>query len=204
MSLKNIAIIVDGPTEEGSLRTKFQMTHFDCPNFRIGPGNGVTFTIEGYAKGVLPTLIFLLNSNVRAVILIPDLEKRKVEVSKFSSELKNEIIKLLLVETGFKEENLKEVICVCPPDIMFENWIISDVVGIRENHTLIKANVIQEVFEGKNGTSELQKLMRTKYKKTVHAKLLYKKTRDLTSIQNSLSYKMFMDNFNELREKYCS
>lgn len=203
MSLKNIAIIVDGPTEEGSLRTKFQMTHFDCPNFRIGPGNGVTYTIEGYAKGVLPTLIFLLNSNVRAVILIPDLEKRKVEATKFSSDLKNEIVKLLLIETEFKEENLEDVIHICPPDIMFENWIVCDIEGIKENNILIKADAIQAEFEGKNGTTELQNVMTTKYKKTVHAKLIYKKTRDNISSDNSASYKVFIDSFNELREKHC-
>ncbi len=203
MSLKNIAIIVDGPTEEGSLRTKFQMTHYDCPNFRIGPGNGITFTIEGYAKGVLPTLIYLLNSNVRAVILIPDLEKRKVEVSKFSADLKSEIVKLLLIETEFNEEYLNEVIHVCPPDIMFENWIVSDVEGVKENNTFIKADATQAAFEGKNGTSELQSIMTTKYKKTVHAKIFYKKTRDNVNGDNSSSFKIFIDNFNVLRDKHC-
>ncbi len=203
MSLKNIAIIVDGPTEEGSLRTKFQMTYFDSPNFRIGPGNGITFTIEGYAKGVLPTLIYLLNSNVRAVILIPDLEKRKVDVSDFSRGLKSEIIKLLLVETQFNEVYLIEVIHICPPNIMFENWIVSDVEGIKENNTLIKAEASQAEFEGKNGTSELQNIMTTRYEKTVHAKMFYKKTRDNISGDNSSSFKLFIDNFNDLREKHC-
>ena len=175
----------------------------DFPNFRIGPGNGVTFTIEGYAKGVLPTLIYLLSTNVRAVILIPDLEKRKVEVLKFSTDLKTEIIKLLLIETSFDEEYLNEVIHICPPDIMFENWIVCDVEGIKENNLLIKANATQADFEGKNGTSELQSIMTTKYKKTVHAKLLYKKTRDYVSGENSSSYKTFIDSFNDLREKHC-
>jgi hypothetical protein len=203
MSLKNIAIIVDGPTEEGSLRTKFQMTYYDCPNFRFGPGNGITFTIEGYAKGVKPTLIYLLNSNVRAFILIPDLEKRKVDISDFSISLKSEIIKLLLVETDFNEEFLTEVIHICPPNIMFENWIVSDVEGIKKNNNLIKTDANQAEFEGKNGTSELQRIMTTKYKKTVHAKMFYKKTRDNISSDNSSSFNVFIDNFNDLREKHC-
>ena len=179
------------------------MTHFDCPSFRIGPGNGIAFTIEGYAKGVLPTLIYLLNSNVRAVILTPDLEKRKVDVSVFSIGLKSEIIKLLLVETAFSEDYLNEVIHICPPNIMFENWIISDVEGIKENNSLIKPEATQEKFEGKNGTSELQSIMTTKYKKTVHAKMFYKKTRDNINSDNSSSFKVFIDKFNELREKHC-
>lgn len=203
MSLKNIAIIVDGPTEEGSLRTKFQMNYFDSPNFRIGPGNGITFTIEGYAKGVLPTLKYLLSSNVRAIILTPDLERRQVDPIIFAKELKDEIIKQLQLETEFQIEYLTDVICVCPPNIMFENWIVSDIEGIKENNPLIAENAIQVESEGRNGTNELQKIMTEKYKKTVHAKMFYKKTRDEISSNNSLSYRTFIDTFNELREKHC-
>lgn len=203
MSLKNLAIIVDGPTEEGSLRTKFQMNYFDCPNFRIGPGNGITFTVEGYAKGVLPTLIFLLSSNVRAVILIPDLEKRKDAPAVFGQNLKIEIIKFLLIETTYTNEYLNDVIFVCPPDIMFENWIISDIEGIKIDNALINPDAIQQMFEGKNGTNELQKVMTTKYKKTVHAKQFFKKTRDNISCGTSTSFKSFLDSFNELKEKHC-
>lgn len=203
MSLKNLAIIVDGPTEETSLRTKFQMKYYDCPNFRIGPGNGVTYSIEGYAKGVLPTLIFLLNSSIRAIILIPDLEKRKVKPQDFSINLKREIIKYLTAETQFTEEYLDGVIHICPPNIMFENWIISDVEGIKNNNSLIIPNATQKDYEGNNGTSELQKIMTTKYKKTVHGQLLFKKANDDISAENSASFNFFITSFSLLKEKHC-
>ncbi|MDP2388622.1 MAG: hypothetical protein Q8M29_19780 [Bacteroidota bacterium] len=203
MSLKNIALIVDGPTEEGSLRLKFQMKYCDCPNLRIGPGNGITYTTEGYAKGVLPTLIYLLNSSVRAIILIPDLEKRKVTPADFANNLKKTIVDFLLAETSFLKPHLEETIHICPPDIMFENWIVSDVEGIKDGNSLIHAGAVQKDFDGKNGTSELQKLMTTKYKKTVHAKLLYKKTDDERSANNSSSFKSFIDSFHQLYTKHC-
>jgi len=204
MSLKNIAIIVDGQTEESSLRKRFEMIYQDCPILRLGPGNGNTYTIEGYAKGVLPTLIYLLSSSVRAIILIPDLEKRKVKVELFSENLKNEIINQLIIANGnLKKEFLTDIIKVCPPNIMFENWIISDVISIKANNPLIDPNANQKKFDGKNGTSELQKIMTTKYKKTVHAKDLFKKTEDLASSQNSSSYNYFRQNFDELFNKHC-
>lgn len=202
MSLKNLAIIVDGPTEEGSLRAKFEMIYYESPEFRIGPGNGVMYSEVGYAKGVLPTLVFLLSSNIRAIILIPDLEKRKIIPENFSFTLKKEIEKLLLNETNFNKEYINEVIHICPPNIMFENWIISDVEGIK-NDVLIREDATQNNFEGKNGTAELQKIMTTKYKKTVHAKMLFKKTREKTSKNNSQSFDSFINCFNELRHKYC-
>lgn len=203
MSLKNIALIVDGPTEETSLRKKFEMIYYDCPNLRIGPGNGVTYTTEGYAKGVLPTLVFLLKSNVRAIILIPDLEKRKVSPEIFSLNLKHEIIKLLITSTKHDKDYLEDIIRVCPPNIMFENWIVSDVVNIMDANPLINPNSTQKDYEGKNGTSELQKMMTTKYKKTVHAQSFFKKTNDNISSVNSNSFKVFMENFTELKNKHC-
>jgi len=203
MSLNKLALIVDGPTEEGSLRTKFNMTHFECPEIRNGPGNGVTFSIEGYSKGVAPTINLLLKTNIRAIILIPDLEKRKIKPEKFASSLKNEIIKLMLIRSTYNKEYLEDVIFVCPPNIMFENWIVSDMDGITISNALIKTDTKQELFDGKNGSSVLQNVMTTKYKKTVHAKQLFKKTREDESRKNSPSFNNFLNIFKELAEKYC-
>lgn len=202
MSLRNIALIVDGPTEEGSFRTKFEMNFYDCPNIRIGPGNGIHFTTQGYAKGVLPTIKFLLSSSIRAIILIPDLEKRKEEPINFGNELKFEIIKLLINESNFKKDYLNEVLHVCPPNIMFENWILSDIEGIKIN-SLINSDTIQKSFDGKNGSTELQRIMTTKYKKTVHAKQLFKITRDEVNCINSLSFKTFHESLYQLIEMHC-
>ena len=203
MSLKRIALIVDGPTEVGSIRAKFNMIYYECPEIRNGPGNGITFSFEGYSKGVLPTLKLLLKTDIRAVILLPDLEKRRISVDKFSKQLKEEVIKSLLIGSTYTKEYLYEIIHICPPDIMFENWIISDVEGIKSCTDLIKEDRIQDKFDGRNGSSELQKIMKTKYKKTVHAKKLFKNTREEESMNNSPSFEKFQTVFNELKEKHC-
>lgn len=203
MSLKRIALIVDGPTEEGSIRAKFNMVYYDCPEIRNGPGNGITFSVEGYAKGVLPTLKLLMKTDIRAIILLPDLEKRKISVDKFSKQLKEEVIESLLIDSTYTKEYLDEIIHVCPPDIMFENWIISDIDGIKSCSDLIKEDSTQDKFDGKNGSSELQKNMKTRYKKTVHAKELFKKTRDEESANNSPSFDKFQTVFNDLMGKHC-
>lgn len=203
MSIQKIALIVDGPTEEGSLRAKYNKIYYDAPSIRIGPGNGVNYSCKGYAKGVMPTLILLLKSTIRAIILIPDLEKRKVDPDKFSIKLKNEIIKLLECETKYTKDYLDEVIYVCPPDIMFENWIVSDIEGIKKNKTIVKQDISQEKFDGKNGATVLQKSMITKYKKTVHAQMLFKLTDFISSKENSESFRQFNDCFEVLKNKHC-
>ncbi len=204
MSLKKIALIVDGPTEEGSIRAKFNMLYFECPEIRNGPGNGITFSVEGYSKGVLPTLKLLLKTDIRAIILIPDLEKRKIKADTFSKQLKVEIIKSLLIDSSYSQEYLEETIFVCPPDIMFENWIVSDIEGIKSCSDLIIDESLQDKFDGKNGSSELQKCMKTRYKKTVHAKQLFKKTREEESANHSPSFEKFQMIFNELKIKHCN
>lgn len=203
MSLKRIALIVDGPTEEGSIRAKFNMIYCECPEIRNGPGNGIKFSIEGYSKGVLPTLKLLLKTDIRAIILLPDLEKRKISADTFSKQLRQEVIKSLLIDSAFTNEYLYEVIHVCPPDIMFENWIISDIDGIKSCTDLIKEDSVQGKYDGKNGSSELQKTMKTRYKKSVHAKQLFKKTREVESVKNSPSFEKFQTVFNELVKKHC-
>jgi hypothetical protein len=203
MSLKKIALIVDGTTEVGSISARFNMLYFECPEIRNGPGNGITFSVGGYSKGVLPTLKLLLKTDIRAIILVPDLEKRKIKADTFSEQLKIEIIKSLLIDSSYSEIYLEETIFICPPDIMFENWIVSDIEGIKRCSDLIIDECIQEKFDGKNGSSELQKCMKTRYKKTVHAKQLFKKIRDEESVNNSPSFEKFQTIFNDLKIKHC-
>lgn len=203
MSLRQIALIVDGPTEEGSIRAKFNKLFGECPEIRFGPGNGINFSVEGYSKGIFPTLIFLLKSDIRAIILIPDLEKRKTGSDIFSMSLKQEIIKLLLKGASYPKCYLERIIYVCPPDIMFENWIVADIEGIKSCNDLVNNNCSQDFFDGKNGSFELQKCMSIRYKKTVHAKQLFKKTRETESSIYSTSFHKFYKTFIELKEKYC-
>lgn len=204
MDLKKIALIVDGPTEEGSIREKFNMLYLQYPKIKHGPGNGINFSVEGYSKGVLGTLIFLLKTDTRAIIIIPDLEKRTIKCDVFSKKLKIAIIDLLLTTLStYSKGYLEETIFVCPADIMFENWIVSDIEGIKSCKDLIIDSSIQEKFDGKNGASMLKKYMKTGYKKTTHAKQLFKKTRDEESVNNSPSFEKFQKIFNELMNKHC-
>lgn len=203
MALDRLLIVVDGPTETNSLKDCFEKLFYACPSIRLGPGNGETFTASGYAQGVCPTLMLELSSNTRAVILIPDREKRKVASADFASTLKTEIINLLLNETQFGRDYLEKTIHVCPPDIMFENWIVSDVEGIKNNNSLINQDSKQDFFDGKNGAKLIGNMMVSKYKKTVHGPFLFKKTRHDISCQHSPSFKIFIECFNDMKQKHC-
>ncbi|PRY10121.1 hypothetical protein CLV24_11538 [Pontibacter ummariensis] len=195
--------IVDGPTEIGALQSKFKKQYYDCPEIRKGPGNGLDFSIQGYTKGVLPTIKLALTSNIRAVILLPDLERRKETFRSFSDKLKASIIEALLECTKLSKDSLQDTIFVCPPDIMFENWIVCDIEGIRASK-FINDDAIQDYYDGKNGASILDKLMNTQYKKTVHGPLLFKSIREEVGIAYSNSFNDFIECLRTLIAKHCS
>ena len=80
---------------------------------------------------------------------------------------------------------------------MFENWIICDVDGIKQNPDLNIRGVCGD-YDGKNGSSILSSMMDIKYKKTIHAKKLYKYVDPARGIAYSHSYRLFCETINKL------
>ena len=204
MDLKKIAFIVDGPTEEGSLRDKFKMTHYCEPEIRLNPGNSENYKIEGFVNSVSPIILSLLKTKVRTVFFIPDFEKRKGCVKKFNSELKKALIKHINSISDFTTEYLTKHLYVISPNIMFENWIVSDILSVKtKNSEIFIEDVSQENFEGVNGTSILQRKMVVPYKKTIHGRKFFKLCNDSISMKNSESfYEFYTTVINEI-EKHC-
>ena len=204
MDLKKIAFIVDGPTEEGALRDKFKMIHYCEPEIRLNPGNSENYKIAGFVNSVSPIILTLLKTKVRTVFFIPDFEKRKGCIKKFNNELKNAIVKHLSTISDFTNEYLCNHLFVISPNIMFENWIVSDIISVKDkNSEIFIEDVIQENYEGINGTTILEKKMLIPYKKTIHGRKFFKQCDDSISVENSKSYKDFHTAVNEEINKHC-
>jgi hypothetical protein len=193
-----MAFIVDGPTEEKSLKDKFQKD-FNCvPQFRYGPGNGRSYPILGLAKGLAPILVGIFRTNVKIVFIIPDFERRKESIDKFAKDLKTAVITETAAKLNKSDTDLNEKIIVIPSNIMFENWILADIDGLKTTG-LINENAVQLDYEGKHGSAELKQIMTSKnYKKTVHASILFKKIRNEIARNNSVSYSHLLDNLSDL------
>lgn len=199
MDLSKIAIYVDGPTEEGALTAWFYKHYNSKPEFRYGPGNGVDYSAKGYARNIAPKVVQNLKSNIHHIIFIPDFEKRQqkynITFDDFIVNLTSEIISECINISSFKEEHLRNILHICPSNIMFENWIICDVEGIQNNPNL-KINGKSDDYDGRNGCSVLSSMMEIKYKKTVHAKKLYKYVEPHRGALYSNSYKIFCETVN--------
>lgn len=195
MTIDKIMFFVDGPTEQGALQDKFRMLYHESPLFAINPGNGLYYPIDTFARLIAPNIIVALKSRARYVMVVTDLEKRgkkfKINCSDFEADIKQSIINEVIKTSDFKSEYLNEAIYVCASNIMFENWIICDLENVKSSK-LMKDEVIQDFYDGQNGSYLLKGMMTCPYKKTVHAKMLFKKVRDNIGRSYSPSYSNFI------------
>ena len=204
MEIDKICIIADGPTETGSLEKMFHKHYYKCPLLRYGPGNGDSYSEMLFAKRIAPLIVFVLTKDAHSVIIIPDLEnrarKRKTTIEMFSSKIKKAIIEEIVKTSSFKQDYLEDVIYVCPSDIMFENWIISDIEGVKRSK-IINENAKQDYYDGKNGAHILDDIMKYKYKKTRDAQNLFKYVNKDIGISNSPSFRCFIEVLEEQLKK---
>ena len=107
--------------------------------------------------------------------------------------IKVKIINKILTAKWFKLAELETKISVCVPDIMFENWIVSDIEGIKQKDELVREDALQEQYEGRSGATILKRIMKMNYKKTLHGPILFCSTRFNISKQNSCSFRIFSE-----------
>ena len=202
MEITEIAFLVDGPTEDASLKSWISKHYNKSPHIRRTPGNGVNYTIDTYARNAAPIIIQNLNSKFHAIILIPDFEKRanktKISLQEFAEQLKTKIISEVCNNSMMTANDLQEKIFICPSDIMFENWIISDIEGIK-NCSEIQIEGECGKYDGKNGAVILSGMIKgKKYIKTTDAHRLFKKVRKDIGPQYSPSFQSFISTLDNL------
>jgi hypothetical protein len=193
IDLAKSIFLVDGLTEFQALKIKFRSSYELSLNLRKIGCNGKNVSPEGYANAAYPTLILALRDYYTSIVCILDREKRRQPAAKFAHQIRSTIINKLLTSTKYKEEELKEKIHVCVPDIMFENWIVSDIEGIKKKDTLIKQSANQQYYDGKSGATILKRIMKTSYNKGLHGPKLFYSTRFKISKDNSSSFKAFLN-----------
>jgi hypothetical protein len=93
----------------------------------------------------------------------------------------------------YSQKELDKKIRVCVPDRMFENWIVSDIEGIKSNVELIDQSATQQHYDGTSGATILKRIMQRNYRKTIHGPKLFYSTRFEISKDNSPSFQVFFN-----------
>ena len=193
IDLEKSMLLVDGPTEIRAFKDKFKSAYGVAPQLRRVGCNGKDVSPEGYANAAYGTLVLALRSYFTSIVCILDKEKRRQSAARFAHQIRQAMINKLLSSSKYRKQELDEKICVFVPDIMFENWIVSDIEGIKGNVALIDENAEQQYYDGKSGATALKRIMKTKYRKTLHGPILFNSTRFNISKDNSPSFLSFFN-----------
>ena len=193
IDLNQTLFIVDGLTEIGALRVKFQCDYGKSPDIRLVNCNGKDVKPQGYANAAKGVLLLAMKGRYTLIIFLIDREKRTRDVNQFRNDIKKALIDGILPGSRYHQEELERKIQICVPDRMFENWIVSDIDGIKDKHDFIVEAATQDFFDGKSGTSTLKHIMAIPYKKTQHGPKLFNSTRFDISKDNSPSFKRFYE-----------
>lgn len=192
IDIRALLFVVDGPSEVTSFREKFGQLYSREPGINIASCNGKDVTPEAYANKTFGIFLSALRKHYRYIICIIDKESRPISTMRFAKQVKAEIIKKILsCPFRFVEKELDFKIKVCVPDIMFENWILADIKGIKRKKELIKSEAKQEKYEGKHGAYYLDLIMLVRYKKTIHAHVLFRLVSFDRAKINSNSFNFF-------------
>lgn len=182
---------VDGVSDKEAIKQKFLKEYSCCPRFSLAKCNGKDVSASGYVSAIKPILDFELRKNTGLIVCVLDLEKRKIGAVDFGRKIIDEIVRQF--SGKYDEPFLREVIRVFVADIMFENWIVADVDGIKVRGELVREDAAQECFEGKSGSTSLGRLMKVRYGKTEHASVLFKAVSFDVASENSKSFRLFKE-----------
>ncbi len=193
IDLNQTLFIVDGHTEIGALRVKFQCDYGKSPDIRLVNCNGKAVKPQGYANAAKGVLLLAMKGRYTLIIFLIDRETRARGLDRFTNDIKKALIDEILSGSKYHQDELEEKIQVCVPDRMFENWIVSDIDGIKDKHDFIIESAKQDSFDGKSGISILKQIMEIPYKKTLHGPKLFNSTRFHISKDNSPSFNRFYE-----------
>jgi len=192
IELEKAAFLVDGRTELSAIKAKFQKEFGLNPVIRLVNCNGKHVRPEGYANAASGTLLMLLRSSCKYIIIILDKEKRKMGALKFAQLVKESVVETMASSGKFSKKDLALKIFVFVPDIMFENWIVADMEALKTHDFILKSKAKQKYYDGQNGSSILSRIMKNPYKKTLHAKMLFKSIRFDVANKYSPSFNRFV------------
>lgn len=177
--MNNPAFIVDGFTE-------VQILKKICPNSPIKRTdlNGKDVTIPAMARKIA-SHIRLLKRNYPIVILV-DLEKRKMTFEEMALQLRNEIENQGINNIDFR---------IGVADRMIENWILADWDTLMFNLNLSEEK--PEFTDGIGGKAKMKKLI-PNYGETADGVSHFLKANSLDIYENSPSFKHFADQLKDL------
>lgn len=183
ITVDRTVFLVDGQSEIRAIRDRVRKECGAVPGVRKVDCNGRNVCPQGYARRAAEIVRLCLRDRFNTVVCVVDREGRKVSAERLAEKIRES----LLEEVA---ELRDDALYVCVPDIMFENWIIADVEGIRDSG-LVSSEASQHSFDGEHGARMLTSFLTVTYRKTTHAPMLFGLVRRDVARMNSPSFQRF-------------
>ncbi len=179
---KKYGIIVDGPGDFASLRTRYKNK---CKILKTDGPRGHTVSPIRIAGSSIKQCKILEAFKCTKIIVLIDFESRRSNYHKFIDDLKQAFLAL---DLSLKVEP-------CSPNTMIENWYLADIEQLSKKKAFLRSKIKQKKYEGKHGKKELKKLMRRgdSYSETRHGPQLFLAIRLSVARNNSRSFNHFLN-----------
>lgn len=179
--MHEFGIIVDGPGDFNSLRTRFTGT---CKILKTDGPRGHTVSITDLASSSHKQISMLKECGCENIIVMIDFEMRTDDYSTFVDSLKDTFT------SYYTDFNVDVVV----PNRMIENWYMADIEHLSRNKVFLRNNLRQKNYEGTNGKEELKKCFASgySYSETTHGPQLFSILRFDFARQNSTSLDYFL------------
>ena len=142
--MASVGIIVDGPGDYSSLRTRFTD---NCRILKTDGPRGHTANIKDIVRSSGKQVAMLRECGCKKIIVLIDFEMRTEDYVGFVSNLKDEFVRY------YTNGKVKASV----PNRMIENWYLADIAFLSKHKSFLKRNLKQQNFEGLNGKEELKR-----------------------------------------------
>lgn len=178
--MNKIGMIVDGEGDYASINKKFNSK---VKVLKTDGPRGHCAKIDEIVSKSRKQVRMLKDFNCKKIIVLIDYECRTKPYKKFVKCLKESFKKVY-----------KDLVIVCSPNIMIENWYIADAETISKEKVYIKNKLKQKKYEGRNGKKCLKSLFVPKYSysEKKHGPELFCIIKDNVASKNSNSYNNFL------------
>jgi hypothetical protein len=179
--MSSVGIIVDGPCDYNSLRTRFAD---NCRILKTDGPRGHTANIKDIVRSSGKQVAMLRDCGCRKIIVLVDFEMRTEDYQGFVDNLTGEFVRYY---TNCKVE-------ASVPNRMIENWYLADIAFLSKQKSFLRSNLRQKNFEGLNGKQEIKKCFakRFSYIETTHGPQMFAILRFDTARKNSSSFDHFL------------
>jgi hypothetical protein len=179
--MTRVGLIVDGPGDYGSLRTRFKD---NCRILKTDGPRGHTADIRDIVRSSGKQVAMLRECGYQKIIVLTDFEMRMEDYKGFVKHLRDEFSQY------YTDGRVKASV----PNRMIENWYLADIAFLSRKKSFLRRNIKQKNFEGLDGKEKIKKCFARgfSYIETTHGPQMFAMLRFNIARKNSSSFDDFL------------